>query len=150
MSFFQGQETYSIDSKGRVNIPAKMRKMLSNESNETFVVTRGTDNCVVAYPMDEWKKYQTQLQALNQYDEKNRYFLRVLLMWSDEVSLDSQNRISVPKRLIEFAGIDKKVLIMGMVDKIEFWNPETFEESINNFGESYEDVAKFVMTKKED
>ena len=71
-------------------------------------------------------------------------------MWSDEVSLDSQNRISLPKRLIEFAGIDKKVLIMGMVDKIEFWNPETFEESINNFGESYEDVAKFVMTKKED
>lgn len=150
MSFFQGQEIYSLDSKGRVNIPAKMRRMLAPDANDTFVVTRGTDNCITAYPMDEWKKYQKKLQSLNQYDEKNRYFLRVLLMWSDEVSLDSQSRISLPKKLVEFAGIEKKVLIMGMVDKIELWNPEKFEESISDFGESYEDVAKFVMTKKEE
>ena len=149
MSFFQGQEIYSIDSKGRVSIPARMRKMLSSEANETFVVTRGTDDCIVAYPFDEWKKYQEKLQSLNQFDEKNRFFLRVLLMWSDEVSLDNQQRITIPKKLLEFANIDKKVLIMGMVDKIEFWNPDSFEEKIKGFGESYEDVAKFVMTAKE-
>lgn len=149
MSFFQGQEIYSIDSKGRVSIPARMRKMLSAEANETFVVTRGTDDCIVAYPFDEWKKYQEKLQSLNQFDEKNRFFLRVLLMWSDEVNLDNQQRITIPKKLLEFANIDKKVLIMGMVDKIEFWNPDSFEEKIKGFGESYEDVAKFVMTAKE-
>ena len=52
MSFFKGQETYSIDNKGRVNVPAKMRKSISPDANDTFIVTRGTDKCIVAYPMN--------------------------------------------------------------------------------------------------
>ena len=56
MSRFKGEETYSIDSKGRVNIPAKMRKSMSPDAGDTFVLTRGFETCIYAYPMDEWKK----------------------------------------------------------------------------------------------
>jgi MraZ protein len=146
MAFFKGQETYSIDNKGRVNIPAKMRKSLSPEANDTFVITRGVDKCVVAYPYDEWRKYEEKFEKLNQYDEKNRYFLRVLLMWSEEVKIDAQQRITIPKILSEFASIDAKVSIIGMIDHIEFWNPDIFNSYIGEQNESYESVAEKVMT----
>lgn len=146
MSFFKGQETYSIDNKGRVNIPAKMRKSMSPEANDTFVVTRGTENCIVAYPLDEWKKYEEKLQNLNQFDEKNRFFLRTILMWSEEVGLDAQQRVTLPKKLIDFAQIDSKTTIVGMVDRIEFWNPENFEKYLSSSTESYESVAALVMS----
>lgn len=145
MPFLKGQETFSIDNKGRVNIPSKMRKCLSLEANDTFVVTRGTDNCVWAYPLDEWKKYEEKFESLNQYDEKNRYFLRMLLMWSEEVTLDAQQRISIPKKLLDYAKIDAKVTIVGMVDRIEFWEPAQFDTYLAKETETYESVAEKVM-----
>ncbi|MFP4543727.1 MAG: division/cell wall cluster transcriptional repressor MraZ [Bacteroidota bacterium] len=145
MAFFKGQELFSIDNKGRVNIPAKMRKALSPDANDTFIITRGTDKCIYAYPMDEWKKYEEKLENLNQYDSQNRFFLRKLLMWSDEATLDGQQRISVPKKLLEFAGIKNKVMIVGMVDRIELWDPEEFDKYLSEHDESYEDVAAQVM-----
>lgn len=148
MAFFKGQEVYSIDTKGRVNVPAKMRKSISPDANNTFTVTRGQDNCIVAYPLDEWRNYEEKFEQLNQYDAKNRYFLRMLLMWSDEVTLDSQQRIGLPKKLVEYAEIDKKVLIIGVGDHIEIWSPEKYEEYIKSFDESYEDVAAKVMVQK--
>jgi len=147
MAFFKGQETYSIDNKGRVNIPVKMRKSISPEAKDTFTVTRGLEECVVAYPIDEWKKYEEKFVGLNQYDSKNRYFLTVILQWAEDVSLDGQQRISIPKKLIDFAGIENKVVIVGMVDHIEFWNPEKFEAYLAKFDESYEVVAATVMVK---
>ncbi|GAB1371035.1 division/cell wall cluster transcriptional repressor MraZ [Candidatus Kapaibacterium sp.] len=147
MAFFKGQETYSIDNKGRVNIPSKMRKSISPEANDTFTVTRGLEDCIVAYPLDEWKKYEDKFVTLNQYDPKNRYFLTKILQWAEDVALDGQQRITIPKKLIEFAGIENKVVIVGMVDHIEFWNPDKFEQYLNRFDESYEDVAATVMVK---
>lgn len=146
MAFFKGQELYSIDNKGRVNIPSKMRKALSPDANDTFTVTRGVDKCIVAYPLDEWRVIEERLEKLNQYDEKNRFFLRVLLMWGEEVGLDGQQRISLPKKLLEFAEIDTKVKIVGMIDHIEFWNPDEFDKYLNRYSESYESIAEKVMT----
>jgi len=145
MAFFKGQEIYSIDNKGRVAIPSKMRKAIAPEAKETFVVTQGADKCVYAYPLDVWAKYEQKFEDLNQYDTKQRFFLRSLLMWSEEVALDSQQRISLPKKLIEFAEIDNKVCIVGMADHIEFWNPDTFDNYLKSHEESYEEVAEKVM-----
>ena len=147
MSFFKGQETYSIDNKGRVNVPAKMRKSISPDANDTFIVTRGTDKCIVAYPMNQWKTYEAKFAALNQYDEKDRFFLRMILAWSDEVEVDGQQRVTLPKKHLEYAGIDGKVTIVGMIDHIEFWNPEEFDKYLVGHSESYEEVAAQVMGK---
>lgn len=147
MAFFKGQDTFSIDAKGRVNIPAKMRRSLMPEANDTFTVTRGFDRCIVAYPSNEWKKYEESFQKLNQYDDKIRFFLRVILPWSEDVSLDAQQRISIPKALLDFAGIEGKVKIVGMIDHIELWNPEEFEGYMNGRNIPYEEVAKEVMVK---
>lgn len=147
MAFFKGQELYSIDSKGRVNIPAKMRKNISPEAQDTFNLLRGNDECIVAYPLDEWKKYEKKFEELNQFDPENRFFLRTLLQWSEEVTFDAQQRIIIPKKLLEFAGIDGKVMIIGMIDHIEFWNPDKFEEYMNKHSDTFEDVSRKVMVK---
>jgi len=147
MAFFKGQEVYSIDAKGRVNIPSKMRKAISPEAKDTFAVTRGVDKCIEAYPLDEWHNYENRFEKLNQYNNENRYFLRRILMWSEEVALDAQQRITLPKKLLEFAGIENKILIVGMGNHIEFWNPEEFDRYLASHDESYEDVASKVMTK---
>jgi len=135
-----------MDAKGRVSIPAKMRKAISPEAGDTFVVTRGQDDCVVAYPMDEWKKYEDAFKNLNQYNEKNRFFLRMILMWSEESQMDGLQRITIPNKLITFAEIDKKVLIIGVGDHIEFWNPEKYDVYLKTFSESYEEVSAAVMS----
>ena len=132
MTFFQGYEQYSIDEKGRVNIPARMRRVLVDEAANTFILTRGNDNCVAAYPLNEWKKYMEKISKLNQFDEKNRRFMRSFLKWNIEVTLDRQNRITIPKSHLEIAEIKKNVIILGQYDHIEFWDPERlalYEES---------------------
>jgi len=148
MSRFKGEETYSLDSKGRVNIPAKMRRSLSPEANETFVVTRGFEKCIYAYPLDEWIKKEEAYEALNEYDEGNRFFLRMLLRFSQDVKMDGQQRITIPKELLNFANIDKKITIAGVMNHLEFWNPDDYEKYMNSHDESYEEVAGKVMAGK--
>src|SRR5690606_31940322 len=127
--------------------PAKMRKSLSPDAADTFVVTRGPDNdpCIYAYPLDEWKKMEERLTELNQYNDRDRFFLRTLLYWADELSLDKQHRVMLPKALVEFAGIDRNALIIGSMDHIEIWNPETFENYLTGQNASYAEVAEAVM-----
>lgn len=148
MTFFQGHENYSIDSKGRVNIPARMRKVLSPDAHDTFTLTRGFKECISAYPKDEWEKVQTRLYEKNQYDEENDYVLSIMLWWVSEATLDAQQRIVLPKTLLDFAGIENKVLILGKMDHIEFWNPERFEQYRTSRKEPYEVTAAKVMRKE--
>ena len=147
MAFFKGQETFSIDAKGRVNVPSKMRKTVSPDAGETFTLTRGKEACIEAYPLDEWRKHETRYATLDQSDPKNRYLLRMVLMWSEEVTFDSTHRLMLPKKLIDFAGIDKKVAIVGVGDHIEFWAPEKYEEYLAGFEDSYEKIVAEVMPK---
>ncbi len=146
MPGFKGQESYSIDAKGRVNIPLKMRRVITPESNDTFVLTRGTNKCVEAFPLEDWKKYEEKLSRLNHSHEKDRFFLRMILSWCEEVVMDAQQRITIPRKHLDFAGISNKVTIVGVMDRIELWNPEEFEKYQNSFTESYEQVAAAVMT----
>jgi MraZ protein len=148
MSRFKGEETYSIDIKGRVNIPAKMRKNVSEDANETFVVTRGFEKCIYAYPLDEWKKKEDSYEQLSEYEEQSRYFLRTLLRFSEDVKMDPQQRITLPKELLDFAGIDKKVTIAGVVNHLEFWDPVEYDRYMNSHDLSYEVIAEKVMTGK--
>lgn len=146
MSFFKGHEIYSIDNKGRVNIPVKMRKELSPQANGTFTITRGYGKCIAAYPKDEWQRYAESYKKLNQFNGEALFFLRTMLMWCEDVTLDAQQRIAIPQKLIEFADIENKVVIAGVMDRIEIWNPVEFEKYKNSYSESFEDVASKVMT----
>ncbi len=145
MSSFKGSYIYAVDEKGRVSIPARMRKYLSPEANETFVITRGTDTCLFLFPLDEWEKLERKLKELNTFNPQHRFLVRILLMWAVEVTLDNQSRVMIPKNLLEFAKIDKEALIIGALDRIEIWNPNIFQEYVNSQPESYESVVEKIL-----
>lgn len=128
-----------------MSIPSKMRKMIHSAANLTFVLTRGMEKCLYAYPLDEWRRMEDQIRSLPQTNEKDRFFVRMLMQWSEEVVLDSQFRLLIPKSLIEFADIQKEVFFIGVLDHIELWNPEHFKRYLESKKESYESVAEAVM-----
>lgn len=144
MSSFKGQFRYTLDIKGRLNIPAKFRRALAPEANETFVVKRGFDSCLELIPIDEWKIYEEKLRRLSTTKERNRRFLRMTTANASEDTCDKQGRITIPAELLKLANIEKEVLIIGVLDKMEIWNPETYQKHLDLPGESYEDIAESI------
>lgn len=144
---FKGTFTYAVDSKGRINIPLRLRKYLSPDANDTFVITRGFDTCLFLYPLNEWNRLEQSIRELNPSDSRHRFVLRTLLQWAAEVQLDQQSRIIIPRELLQFATIDTAVRVIGVLDHIEIWNPDLFEKYMNAQGESYESVAQTVLRK---
>lgn len=147
MSSFKGSYSYSVDTKGRTNIPAKLRKYVSPEANDTFVVTRGYEQCLFVYPLDEWNKLEESIRRLSPSDPKHRFFTRTLLQRAVESQLDGQSRVTIPKELLQFAGIENEVLILGVLERIEIWNPKVYDDYLKAQAESYENVAQTVLQK---
>ena len=142
---FKGQAEYSVDSKGRVAIPAKMRKSMSPAANETFTITRGFEDCIFLYPMDRWSSIEEEIEELSMYDREVRNFVRLIMRWASEVSLDGQGRISIPNPLLDFAELNGSALILGAFDHIEIWDPDQFDGYLNEQPDDYETLAESVM-----
>ena len=121
---FTGEYKYSLDNKGRINIPSKFRSALSKLSNENFVITKGMDSCIVAYPLEEWQiRVESGLRELSSTSSKNRKLVRSITRFANTVKLDAQGRIQITPNLKEYADLEKEVIIIGVVNKIEIWNP---------------------------
>lgn len=144
---FRGQFKYSVDSKGRISIPAKLRKHITAEANDSFVMTQGTATCIDIYPLDQWQLFEQKLLKLNPFDPQDSKFIRMISQHATEDTWDSQSRILIPKNLLEYAKIEKEVLILGALKKIEVWNPKVYEEYINQSPETYEEIAAKVMAE---
>ena len=145
MSSFKGSFTYTVDSKGRINIPAKMRKNLAPEANNSFVITRGFESCIFLYPQDEWVRLEQSIRKLSPTNPQHRFFTRALLQWATDAELDGQSRINLPKELMQFAGVENEVFILGVHERIEVWNPKTYQEYLSGQKEDYIKVAETVF-----
>jgi MraZ protein len=130
-----------------MNIPARLRKYVSPEANDTFVITRGYEQCLFAYPLDEWVKLEESIRQLSPTNPQHRYFTRTLLENAVESQLDRQSRITIPKELQRLAAIEKEALIIGVLERIEIWNPTTYREYQKKQPESYENIAQTVLQK---
>ena len=133
---FIGEYHYSLDSKGRVNIPAKFRQSLSKDNKNTFIATRGQDPCIWVYPLTEWKKIEIELRNLSSVSGIHRTFVRQIARSATPSTCDKQGRIMINPSLISYAGIEKEALIIGMINKIEIWNIDILKkvdkENLNN------------------
>ena len=126
---FTGEYINLIDQKNRISIPAKFRSALGSVNDKTFVITKGFDECLLLYPLNEWKIVEEQLSSLSSINNKNRDFIRKITRHANYVKYDSQGRIAVSELLLNYANIDKEVLVIGVVKKIELWDQET----LNNY-----------------
>lgn len=120
---FMGQYEHSIDAKGRIIIPARFRENLG----ESFVVTRGLDGCLFLYPDAEWQKFVEKLQSLPS-NQNTRRMQRQFLSKAMEVAIDKQGRILIPSLLREIASLEKEVVFVGMMNRIEVWDKQTLAE----------------------
>ncbi|RKY69720.1 MAG: division/cell wall cluster transcriptional repressor MraZ [Candidatus Latescibacterota bacterium] len=125
MPSFKGEYEYTIDTKGRMNIPASFRDILPPEAKKTFVVTRGLDRCLAIYTLDIWTKFEEKLRQL---PTRARHYVRIVASQAWETKMDEQGRILIPRNLLQWAEIDSKVTVAGALDRIELWNPERFEQ----------------------
>ena len=144
---FTGQFTFSIDSKNRINIPAPLRKQFSKKDKKTFVATRGIDQFACIYPMSEWNFIQNELTQLSSLSKTNRIFLRNHLRHANILKFDSQGRFVLPQSLINYSSIDKDVTIIGVLNKIEIWNPNLLrkvDQSDEIDDQSYEELSERV------
>lgn len=119
---FMGQYDHSIDAKGRIIIPAKYREDLG----ETFVVTRGLDGCLFLYPQTEWQIFVDKLKVLPS-SQNTRKIQRQFLSKAMEVVTDKQGRILIPSMLREAAALDKEVVFVGMMNRVEVWDKSRLE-----------------------
>lgn len=125
---FTGEFSYTIDAKGRVNIPAKFRQSLAPENDQTFVITRGMDPCIWVYPLTAWQIIEDDLKDLSAISGINRSFIRNTVRYASTVSFDKQGRIMLSSSLLNHAKLKKDVFIIGMINKIEIWNPSELEK----------------------
>jgi len=126
---FKGQYEHSIDAKGRVAFPAKLRKSLSPNAQERFTIVRGQESCLYLYPEDEWQNVEKKLSQINNFTKKGRLAKRNFLRYAEDLSLDKQNRIALPSDLTEYAQMDGKAVFLGMGEYIEVWDPDKLAEA---------------------
>ena len=145
---FIGEYSYSLDSKGRINVPSKFRKALSNDNDNTFVITRGMDSCVWVYPLIQWKEIERNLRNLSSLSKIHRAFVRNTVRYATPSTYDRQGRITLPPSLVNYAKLDKDVLIIGMVNKMEIWNPRQLEmndeETLKIDSTEYDNLAEKI------
>ncbi len=125
---FSGEFYCSLDAKNRVSIPAGVRKMLVPEAQNTLVLTRGFEmENLYAYPLNEWKRLTAKLRTLNPFEKKTRDFIRLFVGVAFVASMDGQGRVMIPERILKMGQIEKDLLLMGSLNKVEIWNPKVYE-----------------------
>lgn len=138
---FMGEYHHSIDIKGRLIIPSKLR----DELGENFIVTRGLDGCLFLYPKEHWDSIINKYKELPDTKDK-RQFLRIFLSGATTCEYDKQGRINIPRPLIDYAALEKDCIIIGSLEKLEIWSKERWEEFISANEENMSEIADSLFS----
>ncbi|GAE91747.1 cell division protein MraZ [Gracilibacillus boraciitolerans JCM 21714] len=136
-----GEFQHNIDIKGRIIVPSKFR----DELGEQFVVTRGLDQCLFAYPMNEWHLLEEKLKKLPLTKKDARAFTRFFFSGAVECELDKQGRINIPAPLRTYAGIEKECAVIGVSNRVEFWADDKWKEFVDISEDSFAEIAENMM-----
>jgi MraZ protein len=131
---------HTIDPKGRVSIPAKFRDVLTKKYDDRLVITN-FDGCLVAYPYEEWIHLEEKASSLSMVKKETRAFMRFFYSSAIECGLDKQGRILIPQTLREYADLDKEVVLVGQLRKIEIWSKKRWSEEIIKAHENFDEIS---------
>ncbi len=140
---FQGTFKHNLDAKGRLAIPNKIRQLIEKIDNkEILIITQGLENCLLAYPRDEWQTMLEKSKGLALLEDGARDYIRLLIGPATDCILDKMGRIMIPANLRIYANIDKEVIILGAMEKMEIWSKENYEEYLEDFKKSKSERIK--------
>jgi MraZ protein len=142
---FYGEYQHSIDRKGRLIIPSKLREVAKEHYAERFFVTRGLDRCLFLFTEDEWRIQENKLKNLSFAKSETRKFSRLFFSGACDVNCDSQGRVLVPNYLKEYADIKRDVVLIGVSNRIEVWAKELWTQFYDAAKDLYEEAAEKLM-----
>lgn len=140
-----GEFECRLDDKSRIILPAALKKQISQEANDKFVINRGFEGCLVLYPQNVWDETMAKMSNLNLFIQDHRQFMRRFNNGATPLSLDSQNRLLLPKPLLDYASIDKEIILFAYSDRIEVWNKKTYLDLVLNEQVDFAQLAEKVM-----
>ena len=135
---FRGENQHNIDTKGRIILPPRFRDALGG----SFIVTRGLDNCLFVYSLAEWQKFEEKVEKLPVTDPDARKFIRFFFGGAAEAEIDGQGRALLPQHLREYAGLAKEVVSIGVVNRIEIWAKDNWDDYNSNDNFIDTEIAK--------
>jgi MraZ protein len=146
MTGFLGEYEATLDPKGRFLLPAGVKKQLPEGENTQFVINRGLEKCLTLYPMASWNPIFERISQLNDFDPKVREFRRFFLNGAISLELDTAGRILIPKNLMEHAGLERDIVLVSAVRKMEIWDKTTSHKLFETYSpDAFSDLAAQVM-----
>jgi MraZ protein len=143
---FLGEYEATLDAKSRFLLPVGFKKQLPEEGNAQFVINRGFEKCLSLYPMNKWEPIFARISKLNDFDPKVREFRRYFLNGATMLELDSAGRLLVPQNLKEHAALEKDIVLVAAMDKIEIWDKTRYQQFFESFSpETFSSIANEVM-----
>lgn len=142
---FYGEYEHTLDKKGRLILPAKVRETAKANYIEKFFVTRGLDKCLFLFSEDEWRSQETKFKSLSFTKSQARRFNRLFFSGAVEVAPDGQGRVLLPKYLKDYAGIKKNVMIAGISNRLEIWDKTAWEKFYDDNRDSFEETAEGLV-----
>ncbi|MEJ7735931.1 MAG: division/cell wall cluster transcriptional repressor MraZ [Chitinophagaceae bacterium] len=143
---FLGEYEATLDAKGRFLLPAGFKKQLHEDSSARFVINRGFEKCLSLYPIKSWEPIFSEISKLNDFDPKVREFRRYFLNGATLLELDTANRLLIPQNLKDHAGLEKDIVLVSAVNKIEIWDKINYQQFFESMSpESFSNLAQQVM-----
>jgi MraZ protein len=140
-----GEYECKLDAKGRLLVPAALRKQFSPEAEGKLYVKRGIERCLEIYQKHDWESLSSKVSGLNQFVKKNRVFARKFISGAQEMELDSVGRILFPKSLLGYAEVEKELVLFAYGNKIEVWSKDAYEAALEMGDDEFADLAEDVM-----
>lgn len=151
MNSLIGTYECKADTKGRLMLPAALKKQLTSSLQEGFVLKRAVfQPCLELYPMTEWNRLMDKVNKLNRFKKKNNDFIRLFTAGVKIIEVDNNGRLLIPKDLQGFAGITKEVVMASAVNILEIWDKDRYEEAITSATQDFADLAEEVMGQDDD
>jgi MraZ protein len=148
---FLGEFEATLDAKGRFLLPSGFKKQLPETEDSRFVINRGFEKCLSLYPVKNWEPLFAEISNLNDFDPKVREFRRYFLNGATFVEPDSAGRLLIPPNLKEHAGLEKDIVLVAALNKIEIWDSNKYKQLFDSYSpEAFSNLAKEVMAKEND
>lgn len=146
MNSLIGTYECKADAKGRLMLPAALKKQLAPVLQNGFVLKRAVfQQCLELYPMEEWEQLMQKINKLNRFKKKNNDFIRRFTAGVKTVEVDSNGRLLIPKDLVVFANISKNIVVSSAINIVEIWDKDNYEQAIDDAAVDFADLAEEVM-----